>query len=64
MRFPSWPLSLRLLLVPLVVYDLWKYRRLHPATAWGTAVLLLRHPLHEWMAFTPEWRRLAQVLTS
>ena len=56
--------SYLLLLVPLVVYDLWKFRRPHPATAWGTAALLLRHPLHEWIAFTPEWRSLAQLLTS
>jgi predicted small integral membrane protein len=52
------------LLVPLILYDLVKYRRLHAATAWGTAALLLRHPLHEWIAFTPEWRRLAVLITA
>lgn len=52
-----------LLLVPLMAYDLVKFRRLHPATVWGSAILLLRHPLHDWIAFTPEWRRLASSLT-
>jgi hypothetical protein len=51
------------LLVPLIVYDLAKFRRLHPATMWGTAVLLARHPLHEWIAFTPQWRSLARLIT-
>jgi hypothetical protein len=52
-----------LLLVPLLVYDLWRYRRLHPATLWGGLVLLVRHPIHEWIAFSPEWQRLAAALT-
>ena len=52
-----------LLLVPLLVYDLWRYRRLHPATLWGGLMLLVRHPIHEWIAFSPEWQRLAAALT-
>jgi hypothetical protein len=53
-----------LLLVPLLVYDLWRYRRLHPATLWGGLVLLVRHPVHEWIAFTPEWQSIAAAITS
>lgn len=53
-----------LLLVPLLVNDLWRNRRLHPATLWGTVALLMRHPLHEWIAFTPEWRRFAALITA
>jgi hypothetical protein len=52
-----------LLLVPLVVYDLWRFRRLHPATLWGGAVLLIRHPIHEIVAYTPAWQHLAASIT-
>jgi hypothetical protein len=56
-------LSYLVLLVPLALYDLWRFRRLHPATMWGGAILLMRHPLHEIVAFTPAWQRLAAAIT-
>lgn len=52
-----------LLLVPLVMYDLIRLRKVHPATAWGTAVLLIRHPLHAAIAYTDAWQRIAAWLT-
>jgi hypothetical protein len=52
-----------LLLLPLIVYDLWRFRRLHPATLWGGAILLVRHPIHEWIAFTPGWQHIAAAIT-
>jgi hypothetical protein len=53
-----------LFLLPLVVYDLATRRKLHPATAYAGLVLLLRHPLHELVAYTDTWQRTAAWLTS
>ena len=63
-RYLHHVLGYLLLLVPLLVHDLWRYRRLHPAALWGTVALLLRHPLHELIAFTPQWRRFAVLITA
>jgi uncharacterized membrane protein len=52
-----------LLLLPLVAYDLVRLKKLHPATAWGSVVLLARHPLHSAIAHTDQWQRLAAWLT-
>jgi hypothetical protein len=52
-----------LLLLPLVIYDVTRLRRLHPATAWGGAILLLRHGLHAGVAFTDQWQELAARIT-
>jgi len=53
-----------LLLLPLVVYDVTRLHRLHPATAWGGAILLLRHALHAGVAFTDQWQHLAATITA
>jgi uncharacterized membrane protein len=52
-----------LLLVPLLAYDLARLGKLHPATVWGTALLLARHPLHAAIAYSDWWKRLAAWLT-
>jgi hypothetical protein len=55
--------SYALVLLPLVIYDLVRLRRIHPATAWGGAILVLRHPLHAALAYTDEWQAIAAWLT-
>ena len=52
-----------LFLLPLVIHDLTRLHRLHPATAWGGAILLLRHALHAGVAFTDQWQHLAARIT-
>ena len=52
-----------LLLLPLVAFDLARLGTLHRATAWGSAVLLARHPLHEAIAYTDTWQQIAAWLT-
>jgi hypothetical protein len=52
------------LLLPLVAYDLIKLKRVHPATLWGAAILLLRHPLHQAIAYTDTWQGFAAWLTT
>ena len=56
-------LTYALVLVPLVVHDLRRLGRLHPATFWGGAVLLVRHPLQGLIAHTDAWQRLAAAAT-
>ena len=51
------------LLLPLFVFDLARLGKLHPATAWGSLVLLVRHPLQEAIAYSDWWQRLAAWLT-
>jgi hypothetical protein len=51
------------LLVPLLVFDVARLGTLHPATAWGTALLLVRHPLQAAIAYTETWQRMAAWLT-
>jgi hypothetical protein len=53
-----------LFLLPLVAYDLITRRKLHPATGYAGLILLLRHPLHELVAYTDTWQRTAHWLTS
>lgn len=52
-----------LLLLPLVIFDLQTQKRIHLATVWGGAILLLRHALHAGVAFTDEWQHLAARMT-
>jgi hypothetical protein len=52
-----------LLLLPLILYDLVRLKRLHRATAWGAIVVLARHPLHAAVAYTDYWQRIAAWLT-
>ena len=51
------------LLVPLLAYDVARLGRLHPATACGTVLLLVRHPLQAAIAYTDTWQRFAAWLT-
>jgi hypothetical protein len=51
------------LLLPLFAFDLTRLGKLHRATAWGTALLLVRHPLHQAIANTDQWQRIAAWLT-
>jgi hypothetical protein len=53
-----------LLLLPLAVYDLTRFHRLHAVTAWGGAILLLRHALHAAVAYTDGWQQFAARVTS
>jgi hypothetical protein len=53
-----------LVLVPLVVYDLARLGTLHRATAWGGAILIARHGLHELVAYSPQWQAMAAWLTA
>ena len=53
-----------LLLLPLAVYDLIRFHRLHAVTAWGGAILLLRHALHAAVAYTDTWQQFAARVTS
>ena len=51
------------LLVPLLAFDMARLGRLHPATVWGTALLLVRHPLQAAIAYSDWWQQLAARLT-
>jgi hypothetical protein len=51
------------LLVPLLAFDVARLGKLHPATVWGTALLLIRHPLQGLIAYSDWWQRLAAWLT-
>lgn len=53
-----------LLLLPLVIHDLWRLGRLHPATLWGGLFLLSRHPLQALIAHTEAWQRFAAAVTA
>lgn len=53
-----------LILLPLIVYDLKTRRRLHTATLWGGSILLLRHLLHNFVAFTDGWQHWAARMTA
>jgi len=51
------------LLLPLLTFDLARLRTLHRATVWGSALLLVRHALHQVVANTDQWQRIATWLT-
>ncbi|MEP6919295.1 MAG: hypothetical protein ABJC89_26875 [Acidobacteriota bacterium] len=51
------------MLLPLVTFDLTRLGTLHRATAWGSVLLLARHPLHQVIANTDQWQRIAAWLT-
>jgi uncharacterized membrane protein YozB (DUF420 family) len=52
-----------LILLPLLVFDLVTRRRPHLATLIGGSILLLRHVLHEYVAFTDGWQQWAARMT-
>ena len=51
------------LLLPLIIFDLARLGTIHRATAWGSALLLVRHALHQAIANTDQWQRIAAWLT-
>lgn len=53
-----------LLILLCVAYDSARHRRLHPAFAWGGALVLASVPLRLWVMGTPAWKRFATWLVS
>lgn len=53
-----------LLILLCLAYDTLRLRRLHPAFAWGTALVLVSLPLRMWVMGTPAWLRFATWLVS
>jgi hypothetical protein len=51
-----------LFLAALVVYDLRKLGRLHPATLWGGGIMLLSQPARIWLSQTDAWNAFAARL--
>ena len=49
-------------LAGLVIYDLRTRGRLHPATLWGGAIMLLSQPLRVMLSDTPGWNQFAAWL--
>jgi hypothetical protein len=45
-----------------IAWDTWRERRLHPAFAWGFAVVAVSWPLRLWMSGTPAWQAFAAWL--
>lgn len=52
-----------IMLAALVTYDLKKYGRLHPATAWGGSFFLATQILRVLLNITPAWQHFARSLT-
>jgi hypothetical protein len=52
-----------ILLAALVAYDLRKFGRLHPATAWGGGFFLATQLLRVLLNMTPAWQHFARGLT-
>lgn len=52
-----------LLILLCVAYDSIRHRRLHPAFAWGAALVLASVPLRMWAMGTPTWMRFATWVT-
>jgi uncharacterized membrane protein YozB (DUF420 family) len=45
-----------------IAWDTWRERRLHPAFAWGFAVVAISWPLRLWLSGTPAWQSFAAWL--
>lgn len=45
-----------------IAWDTWRERRLHPAFAWGFAVVAVSWPLRLWLSGTPAWQAFAAWL--
>lgn len=52
-------LAVDLFLLPLVWWDLYSRRRLHPVTLWGGSAIIVSHPLRLLLANTAFWQRFA-----
>jgi len=63
MHYRAYAATYALLLLPLIIFDMARLGTLHRATAWGSALLLLRHALHQLIAHTDQWQRTAAWLT-
>ena len=48
------------ILLAIVAYDTLKHRRLHPAFAYGTLLVITMQAATEWIAGTPTWLHIAQ----
>jgi FtsH-binding integral membrane protein len=48
----------------LVAYDLWSLRRIHPATLWGTVVVVLVQQARGMIGATPAWHDVARWMQS
>jgi hypothetical protein len=53
-----------LLLLACVFYDTRLHRRLHPAFAWGSLLVIASHPFRLWFGGTDTWMSIARWLTS
>ncbi len=45
-----------------IAWDTWRERRLHPAFAWGFAVVAISWPFRLWLSSTPAWQSFAAWL--
>jgi hypothetical protein len=52
-----------LFLVPIVAWDLYTRRRIHPATLWAGLALLVSQPLRLWVSSTDTWMAFARWAT-
>jgi hypothetical protein len=52
-----------LFLVPIIAWDLYTRRRLHPATLWAGLALLVSQPLRLWLSGTDAWMAFARWAT-
>jgi cation transport ATPase len=62
-HYHAYAATYAVLLLPLIIFDLARLGTLHRATAWGSLLLLLRHALHQVIANTDQWQRIAAWLT-
>lgn len=53
-----------LFLLPVILYDLWSMRRIHPATLWSSAFLVFVYELRFVVAETAPWRAFAAWMKS
>ena len=58
-HYRAYAATYAVLLLPLITFDLARLGTLHRATAWGSALLLVRHVLHQAIANTDQWQRIA-----
>jgi hypothetical protein len=62
-HYRAYAATYAVLLLPLIIFDLTRLGTLHRSTAWGSALLLVRHALHQVLANTDQWQRIAAWLT-
>jgi hypothetical protein len=53
-----------LFLLPVILYDLWSSRRIHPATLWSSAFLVFVYEMRPLAAGTPAWHTFAAWVQS